>query len=200
MVSDRRLETEPVGKLFVSLAVPSIISQIVNLLYSVVDRMYVGHISGTGTLGLTALGVCVPVITLVSSFAQLVSSGAAPLASIRMGGGQKEQAEQILGNSFSAMLIMSVLLTAVLLIFTEPILILFGASEATMPYAAAPLCQVHDKKIFIFSCPHDPAFLIGILPPPVSVRRQKKHEVVPFLPAAYSQKLCCLFCNKTQSA
>ena len=63
-----------------------------------------------------------------------------------------------------------------------------------------PLCQAYDKKIFIFSCPHDPAFLIGILPPPVSVRRQKKHEVVPFLPAAYSQKLCCLFCNKTQSA
>ena len=63
-----------------------------------------------------------------------------------------------------------------------------------------PLCQAHDKKIFIFSCPHDPAFLIGILPPPVSVRRQKKHEVVPFLQAAYSQKLCCLFCNKTQSA
>lgn len=149
MVSDRRLETEPVGKLFVSLAVPSIISQIVNLLYSVVDRMYVGHISGTGTLGLTALGVCVPVITLVSSFAQLVSSGAAPLASIRMGGGQKEQAEQILGNSFSAMLIMSVLLTAVLLIFTEPILILFGASEATMPYAAAYLRIYACGNIFV---------------------------------------------------
>lgn len=68
------------------------------------------------------------------------------------------------------------------------------------PTYVTPLCQAHDKKIFIFSCPHDPAFLIGILPPPVSVRRQKKHEVVPFLPAAYSQKLCCLFCNKTQSA
>lgn len=149
MVSDRRLETEPVGKLFVSLAVPSIISQIVNLLYSVVDRMYVGHISGTGTLGLTALGVCAPVITLVSSFAQLVSSGAAPLASIRMGGGQKEQAEQILGNSFSAMLIMSVLLTAVLLIFTEPILTLFGASEATMPYAAAYLRIYACGNIFV---------------------------------------------------
>lgn len=70
--------------------------------------------------------------------------------------------------------------------------------ELTLPFP--PLCQAHDKKIFIFSCPHDTAFLIGILPPPVSVRRQKKHEVVPFLPAAYSQKLCCLFCNKTQSA
>lgn len=68
------------------------------------------------------------------------------------------------------------------------------------PFSPAPLCQVHDKKIFIFSCPHNPAFLIGILPPPVSVRRQKTHEVAPFLPAAYTQKLCRLFCNKTQSA
>lgn len=67
-------------------------------------------------------------------------------------------------------------------------------------HTAAPLCQVHDKKIFIFSCPHNPAFLIGILPPPVSVRRQKTHEVAPFLPAAYTQKLCRLFCNKTQFA
>lgn len=73
-------------------------------------------------------------------------------------------------------------------------------NEKQRSWITAPLCQAHDKKIFIFSCPHDTAFLIGILPPPVSVRRQKKHEVVPFLPAAYSQKLCCLFCNKTQSA
>ena len=133
---ERGLETKPVGKLFVSLAIPSIISQIVNLLYSVVDRMYVGHIPERGTLALTALGVCVPILTLVSSFAQLVSSGAAPLASIQLGRGQKERAEQILGNSFTAMLIMSVILTAVLLAFTEPILMLFGASDATMPYAA----------------------------------------------------------------
>jgi hypothetical protein len=72
--------------------------------------------------------------------------------------------------------------------------------ENALPRSQAPLCQVHDKKIFIFSCPHNPAFLIGILPPPVSVRRQKTHEVAPFLPAAYTQKLCRLFCNKTQSA
>ena len=66
--------------------------------------------------------------------------------------------------------------------------------------AFTPLCQVHDKKIFIISYPHDPAFLIGVLPPPVSVRRQKTHEVAPFVPAAYTQKLCRRFCNKTQFA
>ena len=87
-MNEQVMETEPVGKLFVSLAVPSVISQIVNLLYSAVDRMYVGHIPGNGTTALTALGVCVPIITLVSSFAQLVSSGAAPLASIYMGKGR----------------------------------------------------------------------------------------------------------------
>lgn len=136
---EKKLETEPIGKLFISLAIPSIISQIVNLLYNVVDRMYVGYIPETGTVALTALGVCVPIITLVSSFAQLVSSGAAPLASIRLGSGQKSRAEQILGNSFTAMLLMAVALTAILLIFTEPILKVFGASEVTMPYAAAYL-------------------------------------------------------------
>ena len=146
---EKKLETEPIGKLFLSLAVPSIISQIVNLLYSVVDRMYVGHIPETGTLAWTALGVCVPIITLVSSFAQLVSSGAAPLASIQLGRGQKARAEEILGNSFSAMLMMSILLTAVLLIFTEPILTLFGASEATMPYAAAYLRIYACGNIFV---------------------------------------------------
>lgn len=78
--------------------------------------------------------------------------------------------------------------------YQVPVAITFNSLSYT------PLCQVHDKKIFIFSCPHVPAFLIGILPPPVSVRRQKTHEVAPFLPAAYTQKLCRLFCNKTQSA
>lgn len=130
-----RLRSVPVGRLFVSLAVPSIISQIVNLLYSAVDRMYVGHIPGSGTISLTALGVCVPVITLVSSFALLVSSGAAPLASIALGGGDKERAERILGNAFTAAAVMSLVLTAALLTFTEPILSLFGASRETMPYA-----------------------------------------------------------------
>lgn len=75
-----------------------------------------------------------------------------------------------------------------------------GSYQNAVSWLRTPLCQVHDKKIFIFSCPHVPAFLIGILPPPVSVRRQKTHEVAPFLPAAYTQKLCRLFCNKTQSA
>lgn len=75
-----------------------------------------------------------------------------------------------------------------------------SSTANTLPRFATPLCQVHDKKIFIISYPHDPASLIGVLPPPVSVRRQKTHEVAPFVPAAYTQKLCRLFCNKTQFA
>lgn len=144
-----KLATESIGKLFVSLAIPCIISQIVNLLYSVVDRMYVGYIPGTGTIALTALGVCVPIITLVSSFAQLVSSGAAPLASIQLGSGQKERAEQLLGNSFTAMLLMAAALTTVLLVFTEPILAIFGASKITMPYAAAYLRIYACGNVFV---------------------------------------------------
>lgn len=111
--------------------------------------MYVGHISETGTISLTALGVCVPIITLISSFAQLVSSGAAPLASIQLGKGQKSQAEKILGNSFTAMLLMAIILTIVLLAFTRPILTLFGASEATMPYAEQYLRIYACGNIFV---------------------------------------------------
>ena len=155
---EKKLAAEPIGKLFISLAIPSIISQIVNLLYSVVDRMYVGYIPETGTVALTALGVCVPIITLVSSFAQLVSSGAAPLASIQLGSGQKSRAEQILGNSFTAMLLMAVALTAVLLIFTEPILKVFGASEVTMPYAAAYLRIYACSVAGAFCCMGFPLF------------------------------------------
>ena len=145
---EKKLETEPIGKLFLSLAVPSIISQIVNLLYSVVDRMYVGHIPETGTLALTALGVCVQLSPLFHPLHSLSAAGRA--AGFYPTGKRAESAgREILGNSFSAMLMMSILLTAVLLIFTEPILTLFGASEATMPYAAAYLRIYACGNIFV---------------------------------------------------
>lgn len=158
---ERRLGSAPVGGLFVSLAVPAVISQLVNLLYSVVDRMYVGHIADTGTLALTALGVCAPVITLVSSFAQLVSSGAAPLSSILLGRSEKDRAEQLLGNSFTAMLVMAVVLTGVMLLFAEPILSLFGASAATMPYAAAYLRIYACATVFVLLTLGLNAFIIA---------------------------------------
>ena len=147
--AEEKLKTASIGKLFFSLALPAIISQFVNLLYNIVDRMFVGHIPQTGTTALTALGVCAPILTLVSSFAQLVSSGAAPLASISLGEGEREKANRILGNAFTAMLLMAAVLTAVLLLFTKPILTLFGASSATMPYAAAYLRIYACGNIFV---------------------------------------------------
>lgn len=111
--------------------------------------MFVGHIQNSGTMELTALGICIPIITLVSSFAQLVSSGAAPLASIMLGRKDKNKAEQILGNSFSAMFLMSLFLTITILMFSEQILTIFGASYTTMPYASSYLRIYACGNIFV---------------------------------------------------
>ena len=129
------LATAPVGKLLTKLAAPAIAAQIVNLLYNMVDRMYIGHIEGVGKLALTGVGVCFPLIMIISAFAALVGMGAAPRASIFMGKGYRETAERIMNNSFSLLLIIAAALTAVFCFFSEPILMKFGASENTIPYA-----------------------------------------------------------------
>ncbi len=129
------LGREPVKKLLLTLAAPAIASQVVNALYNMVDRMYIGHIAGEGAAALTGVGVCFPIIMLVSAFASLVGMGGAPRASIFMGKGDKSAAERILGNCFSALVIISVLLTAAVLAFRRPLLFLFGASEGTIVFA-----------------------------------------------------------------
>ena len=129
------LATEPVGKLLLKLSAPAIAAQIVNLLYNMVDRMYIGHIENVGSLALTGVGVCFPLIMIISAFAALVGMGAAPRASIFMGKGDKETAEKILGNSFSLLLCMSLVLTAIFQLFSRPLLMTFGASENTIAYA-----------------------------------------------------------------
>ena len=129
------LGKEPVGKLLLRLSLPAIAAQIVNLLYNMVDRIYIGHIPGNGSLALTGVGVCMPIIMIVSAFAALVSSGGAPRASIYMGKRDNQSAEQILGNCFILQIIVSFILTAVLLIWSEDILLAFGASENTISYA-----------------------------------------------------------------
>ena len=125
----------PVGKLLLSLAAPAIAAQIVNLLYNMVDRIYIGHILGTGALALTGLGVTLPVITLIAAFAALVGFGGAPRASIAMGKGDYDGAEKILGNCVVTLCIFSVILTVIFYAFAEPILYAFGASEDTIGYA-----------------------------------------------------------------
>lgn len=129
------LGTEPVGKLLWKLSIPAIAAQIVNLLYNLVDRVYIGHMPGNGDLALTGVGVCMSVIMIVSAFSAFVSSGGAPRASMAMGRGDHDAAEKILGNSFVVQVLISVVLTAILLLFNRPILLTFGASENTIGFA-----------------------------------------------------------------
>lgn len=132
---DNKLATMPIGKLLFSLAMPAIAAQIVNLLYNMVDRIYIGHIKDVGGLALTGLGVTFPVIVLIAAFAALVGFGGAPRASIAMGRGDNETAEKILGNCAFTLVILSLILTTVFYVFAEPILFAFGASEDTIVYA-----------------------------------------------------------------
>lgn len=127
----------PIGKLLFQLALPAIAAQIINLLYNLVDRVYIGHMPGDGALALTGVGVCMPVIMIVSAFAALVSMGGAPRASIFMGKKDNETAEKILGNSFMLQVMISIILTTILLLFNRPLLLTFGASPETIGYATA---------------------------------------------------------------
>lgn len=130
-----RIGTEPIGKLLFKLAVPTVVAQLINMLYNIVDRIYIGHMPGDGSLALTGVGVCMPIIMIISAFAALISSGGAPRASIYMGKADNESAEKILGGCFTLQLIISAVLTAVLLIWNEDLLLMFGASENTIGYA-----------------------------------------------------------------
>lgn len=129
------LGTEPIGKLLLKLSIPTVIAQLINMLYNIVDRIYIGHIPGVGSLALTGVGVCMPIIMIVSAFAALVGSGGAPRASISMGKQDLDSAEKILGNCFILQIVISFILTAVLLLWSENLLLAFGASENTIAYA-----------------------------------------------------------------
>ena len=127
-----------VGKLLFSLAVPTITSQIVNMLYNLVDRVYIGHmqpVETVGKLALTGVGVCLPIIMVISAFAALMAFGGAPRASIAEGRGDLKESERIMGNSFTMLVAVSVVLTVVFLVFAEPMLRIFGASDNTIGYA-----------------------------------------------------------------
>jgi len=125
----------PIGKLMMKMALPTVVAQIVNLLYNIVDRIYIGHIEGVGADALTGVGLCLPMIMMMNAFAMLGAAGGAPRAAIALGQGRKEEAERILGNCSSMLLLFSAMITAVFLLFAEPLLRLFGASDATLPFA-----------------------------------------------------------------
>ena len=129
------LGTEPIGKLLLRLALPTLAAQIINMLYNIVDRIYIGHIPHVGAAALTGVGVCMPLIMIVSAFAALVGYGGSPRASIYLGKKDVESAEKILGNCFTMQILVSLILTAVLIIWNRDLLLAFGASENTIAYA-----------------------------------------------------------------
>lgn len=118
------------------LALPMTLAQLINVLYSIIDRIFIGRIPENATLALTGLGLCLPITSIVMAFANLFGMGGAPLCSIERGRGNDEEAEKIMGNSFVLMLFFGVVLTILGLIFKKPLLYMFGASDATYPYAA----------------------------------------------------------------
>ena len=141
---DVNLGKDSVGRLLMTLAIPAITSQVINALYNMVDRMYIGHIEGVGAAALTGVGVSFPIIMIITAFASLIGMGGAPRAGIFMGKKDNETAEKIVGNCFTGLAITAVILTAVVLIFKEPLLYLFGASDNTITYAS--------QYITIYAC------------------------------------------------
>ena len=132
---ERRMATESIGKLMLGMAIPSVIAQIINILYSIVDRIYIGHIEGVGMEALTGVGVTFPIITLISAFSAFVGVGGAPLASIWLGKGDRKRAETILGNGVTMLIAFTVVLMVFFYAFQRPLLYMFGASDATIDYA-----------------------------------------------------------------
>lgn len=132
---DERLGNAPLGRLMASMAFPAVAAQLINVLYNIVDRIYIGHIPGEGDIALTGVGVTFPIIMLVSAFSAFAGMGGAPLASIELGKKNYEKAERILGNSAGLLLGFSVVLTVLFSVFKTPVLYAFGASGATIGYA-----------------------------------------------------------------
>lgn len=135
MTREERMATQPIGRLMASMTLPAILAQIINILYSIIDRIYIGHMEGVGANALTGVGVTFCITVFISAFSAFISNGAAPLAAIWLGKGDREHAEKILGNSVSFLLICTVALMTFFYAFQRPLLYMFGASDATIGYA-----------------------------------------------------------------
>lgn len=135
MRNDEKLGTAPLGRLMLSLALPTVLAQLINVLYNVVDRIYIGHMQGDGNLALTGVGVTLPIITLIAAFSAFAGAGGAPLAAIELGKKDERKASLIMGNSAWMLVFFSIVLTIGFLIFKVPILYAFGASSKTIAYA-----------------------------------------------------------------
>lgn len=129
------LGTDPIGRMLMRLAIPTVAAQLINMLYNIVDRIYIGHMPVNGNLALTGVGICMPIILIVSAFAALVGMGGAPRASIFMGKGDLRSAEETLGGCLTLQTVIALVITGILLIWNEPMLLAFGGSENTISYA-----------------------------------------------------------------
>lgn len=138
-----------IGRLLFQLSMPAILAQLINVLYNIVDRMYIGRLPEVGAAALTGVGVCFPIITLISAFASLIGMGGGPRLSIALGEGNHEKAEKILGNALTALLFLSTVLTAFFLIFKHDLLLLFGASNDTIGYAESYLTIYLIGTVFV---------------------------------------------------
>ena len=143
------LGKESIGKLLFRLSIPTVVAQLINMLYNIVDRIFIGHMPNDGDVALTGVGVCLPIIMIVTAFAALISSGGAPRASIFMGKKDFDSAEKVLGNCFILQIIISIILTVLLLVFNKPLLILFGASDKTIEYASTYITIYALGTIFV---------------------------------------------------
>lgn len=149
MTREERMATQPVGRLMVSMTLPAILAQIINILYSIIDRIYIGHMEGVGANALTGVGVTFCITVFISAFSAFISNGAAPLAAIWLGKGDREHAEKILGNSVSFLMICTVVLMAFFYAFQRPLLYMFGASDATIGYAVDYLSVYLTGTLFV---------------------------------------------------
>ena len=143
------MATDSIGKLMVSMTVPAILAQIINVLYSVIDRIYIGHMEGVGANALTGVGVTFCITMFISAFAAFISNGAAPLAAIWLGKGDREHAEKILGNSVSFLLVCTAVLMVFFYAFQRPLLYMFGASDVTIGYATDYLSVYLAGTLFV---------------------------------------------------
>lgn len=147
--SEKKLGTEPVLKLILSMGIPTFIAQLINMLYNIVDRIYIGHIPGSGADALTGVGLCLPIITFLSAFSYFAAAGGAPLASIELGKGDIKKAQKIMNNCIFLLVVFSFSLMIVFYIFKKPFLYSFGASDRTYPYADAYISIYLAGTIFV---------------------------------------------------
>lgn len=146
---EERLGTMPIPKLMFSLAIPSVIAQLINVLYNIVDRMYIGHIKEVGHIALTGVGITFPIIMIISAFSAFIGAGGAPLAAMSLGKNDRERADKILSNGTMVLLVFSVILTVFFMIFKRPLLYMFGASDQTIGYADAYITIYLAGTVFV---------------------------------------------------